>query len=68
MRKIAVSTARDKFTDLVNEVAYTKEPVTLTRRGRPLAVLIPIADAAATSARLPDRHLSVSAALLRPKS
>ena len=42
MRRVAVSTARDNFTDLVNEVAYTKEPVTLTRRGRPLAVLTPI--------------------------
>lgn len=41
MRKVAISTARDKFTDLVNEVAYRNEPVTLTRRGCPLAILIP---------------------------
>ncbi len=51
MRRVAVSTARDKFTDLVNEVAYTKEPVTLTRRGRPLAIIVPMAqgDAASTT-------------------
>lgn len=42
MRKVAVSAARDHFTDLVNEVAYTREPVTLTRRGRPLAILVPM--------------------------
>jgi prevent-host-death family protein len=42
MRKMAVSTARDKFTDVINEVVYTKEAVTLTRRGRPLAILIPL--------------------------
>lgn len=42
MRTVAVSTARDHFTDLVNEVVYRKEPLTLTRRGRPLAILAPI--------------------------
>lgn len=42
MRKVAVSNARDNFTDLVNQVAYTNEPVTLTRRGRPLAILVPL--------------------------
>ncbi|WP_243719801.1 type II toxin-antitoxin system Phd/YefM family antitoxin [Actinomadura sp. KC06] len=32
--------ARAQFADLVNRVAYTGEPVTLTRRGRVMAALI----------------------------
>ena len=39
---ISVSTAeaRKKFADIVNQVAYGKEPIVLTRRGQGIAALI----------------------------
>ena len=36
--------ARDRLSELVNQVAYGKERVTITRRGKALAVLVPIED------------------------
>lgn len=38
--------ARDQLGEIVNRVAYSGERVTLSRRGRPLAVLISVADLA----------------------
>jgi prevent-host-death family protein len=43
-REIPVTQARTDLADLVNRVAYTGERVTLTRHGRPLAALVPMAD------------------------
>ncbi|NDU76609.1 type II toxin-antitoxin system prevent-host-death family antitoxin [Actinomadura sp. DSM 109109] len=37
---VPVTEARAQFADLVNRVAYTGEPVTLTRRGRVMAALV----------------------------
>ncbi|TDB75039.1 type II toxin-antitoxin system Phd/YefM family antitoxin [Actinomadura sp. KC216] len=37
---VPVTEARAEFADLVNRVAYTGEPVKLTRRGRVMAALI----------------------------
>jgi prevent-host-death family protein len=42
---ISVTDARGQLADLVNRVSYTGEHVTLTRHGRPMAVLVPVADA-----------------------
>ncbi len=42
---ISVTDARSQLADLVNRVAYTGEQVTLTRHGRPMAVLVSVADA-----------------------
>ena len=39
-----VSAARDQLADLVNRVAYGKETVFLTRRGRRMVVLGPVAE------------------------
>lgn len=36
--------AKEQFTDLVNRVAHDNERVILTRRGKEIAVLIPIED------------------------
>lgn len=36
--------AKEQFTDLVNRVAHNNERVILTRRGKEIAVLIPIDD------------------------
>ena len=37
---ISTVEARKKFADIVNKVAYGKEPVVLTRRGEEIAALI----------------------------
>jgi prevent-host-death family protein len=42
---VSVTDAREQLADLVNRVAYTGERVTLTRHGRPMAVLVSVADA-----------------------
>jgi prevent-host-death family protein len=39
---ISTADARKNFADIVNRVAYSKEPIVLTRRGRGVAALISI--------------------------
>ena len=39
---ITTADARKNFADIVNKVAYGKEPVVLTRRGQKIAALISI--------------------------
>lgn len=39
---ISTADARKNFADIVNKVAYSKEPIVLTRRGRGVAALISI--------------------------
>jgi len=39
---ISTADARKKFADIVNKVAYGKEPVVLTRRGQEIAALVSI--------------------------
>lgn len=41
---ISTIDAKEQFTDLVNRVAHSKERVILTRRGKEIAVLIPLED------------------------
>ncbi len=43
---VSVSTvkARNQFSDLINRVAYGKERVVLSRRGRALAGIVPLED------------------------
>ena len=43
---VSVSTvkARNQFSDLINRVAYGKERVILSRRGRALAGIVPLED------------------------
>ena len=38
---ISVAEAKQHLADLLGRVAYGKERVTITRRGRPMAVLVP---------------------------
>jgi len=38
--KISTADARKHFADIVNKVAYGKEPVVLTRRGQEVAALV----------------------------
>ena len=44
MVRIPTVKARDEFSDLVNRAAYGKERVVLTRRGKPLAAVVPLED------------------------
>ncbi|MCZ7645637.1 MAG: type II toxin-antitoxin system Phd/YefM family antitoxin [Planctomycetota bacterium] len=46
MSPIDTVNARKNFSDTVNRAAYGKERVTLTRRGRPVAALVPVEDLA----------------------
>ncbi|MBI3749242.1 MAG: type II toxin-antitoxin system Phd/YefM family antitoxin [Chloroflexi bacterium] len=39
---ISVSEARETFADVVNRVAYRNERVLVTRRGKPVAAIIPV--------------------------
>ena len=40
--KISTADARKNFADIVNKVAYGKESIVLTRRGREIAALVSI--------------------------
>ncbi len=42
--RLSISEARDDFAELVNRVAYGRERVRLARRGRDVAVLVPMED------------------------
>jgi len=41
---IGVSEARETFAELVNRAAYGRERVLVSRRGRPVAAIVPIDD------------------------
>ena len=41
MTEVSVAKAKLHFADLLGRVAYGKEHVTITRRGRPMVVLVP---------------------------
>ena len=41
-KTITTADARKNFADIVNKVAYGKEPIVLTRRGQEIAALISI--------------------------
>jgi prevent-host-death family protein len=44
MSTITAAKARDNFSDILGKVSYAKERITLTRRGRAVAAVIPIED------------------------
>lgn len=52
---VSVSQAREEFADLVNRAAYKEERVIVTRRGRPIAAIVPIEDVAYLE-RLEDEY------------
>lgn len=45
MTNIPTVKARDQLADIVNRVAYGRERITLTRRGKPVAAIVPVEDA-----------------------
>lgn len=48
MIRISVAEAKSRFGDLLGRVAYGKERITITRRGKPMAVLVPPEQASKT--------------------
>jgi prevent-host-death family protein len=44
MATLEATKAKDTFSDTVNRAAYGKERIILTRRGRPMAALVPLED------------------------
>ena len=44
MSSINVSIARAEFPEILNRVAYGKERIVVSRRGKPLAAMVPIED------------------------
>jgi prevent-host-death family protein len=44
MTRLNVSKAREEFPDVVNRAAYGKERTIVSRRGKDLAAVVPIAD------------------------
>ncbi len=55
MSERRISEARESFSTTVNRVAFGGERVTLTRHGRPVAAVVPIADLELLEA-LEDAH------------
>ncbi len=43
-RKIASSTARSEFADIINRAAYAGERVIVHRRKKPVAAVVPLSD------------------------
>lgn len=46
LHSINTADAKEEFAELVNRVAHNKERIILTRRGKDIAVIIPIEDLA----------------------
>ena len=44
MDKVTTADARKNLAEIINQVAYGKEPIVLTRRGKELAALVSIED------------------------
>lgn len=44
MSKVTTAQAREQLADIINRSAYGKERIVLTRRGKPLAAIVPIED------------------------
>lgn len=44
MPRMSASKARDEFSDTLNRVAYKGERIVLRRRGKDVAVLVPVED------------------------
>lgn len=42
--KMSTVEARENFAELINRAAYGKDRIVLTRRGKPLAAVVSIAD------------------------
>jgi prevent-host-death family protein len=57
--------AKEEFTELVNRVAHNKERIILTRRGKDIAVIIPIEDLQLLQSSQDKQDLNDAAEALR---
>ena len=44
MKRINISSARENLADILNRVTYAKDRYRITKRGKPIAAVIPIED------------------------
>ena len=44
MEKVSAAKARENFADIIGQVSYAKERITVTRRGKAVAAVVPIED------------------------
>ena len=44
MSKYSTAKARKEFSEVINRIAYGKERIILTRRGKPVVAIVPIED------------------------
>jgi len=57
-KSLSAVDARDNFAELMNRAAYGKERVLLSRRGKPLAAIVPIEDVEALEALEDERDVA----------
>lgn len=50
MTELSIAEAREQFSEAINRAAYGKERIVVTRRGKPLAAIVPIEDMEAMEA------------------
>ena len=50
MTELSIAEAREQFSEAINRAAYGKERIFVTRRGRRLAVIVPVEDIEALEA------------------
>jgi prevent-host-death family protein len=62
MKTLSISEARNRLPVLVEDVARTREPVTVSRYGVPLAMIVPVTPAQNSKARYPLRGRCVTVA------
>jgi prevent-host-death family protein len=62
---ITTVAARQRFSDLINRVAYGKDRILLTRRSRPLVAVVPIEDIALLEAMEDRDDLRAARAAIR---
>jgi prevent-host-death family protein len=44
LKEVSVAEAKKHFSDLLGRVAYRGERMTISKRGKPIAVLVPVSD------------------------
>lgn len=67
MKLITTAEARNQFSDLINQAAFGKEPVILTRRGKKIAAIVSIEDLELLERLEDERDVRAAQAILAAK-
>ena len=59
MKTLSISEARNTLPGLLDELVRSREPVVVTRRGKPVARIVPVSLAPARSGRHPLRCVAI---------